>query len=154
MRLLINAAIVCCLSAAMILAAADPSLGTWKMNVAKSKFSPGPAPKNVTSVYGQEGDWIVIKTTGFDPTGQPIDRSNRYKRDGQAYPYDGPNGRGTITVKRIDDFTSEAVTKLDGGGTVTTRSVISKDGKTRTMTTRGANAKGEKVNNVVVWDRQ
>jgi hypothetical protein len=153
MKLLISTAVLFCVFAAMV-AAADHSLGTWKMNVAKSKFSPGPAPKSGTSVYSQEGDWIVIKSTGVDSAGQSINRSNRYKRDGQAYPFDGPNGRGTITVKRIDDYTSEAVTKLDGGGSVSTRSVISPDGKTRTMTSRGTNAKGEKISNVVVWERQ
>jgi hypothetical protein len=141
------------LSAAMLMAA-DPSLGTWKMNPAKSKFNPGPAPKGLTTTYSQDGDWIVIKSTGVDPTGQPIIRENRYKRDGKEYPFEGANGRGKITVKRIDDHTAEAVTKVDGGGTVKTRSVISKDGKTRTMTSTGVNAKGEKVNTVAVYDLQ
>lgn len=159
MRLLPNAAL-CSLAATVLCAAnmqfssADPVIGTWKMNIAKSRFSPGPAPKNATTVYSQEGDWLVIKSTGTDSAGQPINRTNRYKRDGKAYPFDGPNGRGTITVKRIDDYNSEAVTKLEGGGTITTRSVISKDGKTRTMTSTGTNAKGEKVNSVIVWERQ
>jgi hypothetical protein len=142
------------LSLSAVLFAADPTLGTWKMNIAKSKFSPGPAPKSVTTVYSQDGDWIVLKSTGVDGTGQPIARENRYKRDGKEYPFNGPNGRGKITVRKIDDYTAEAITKLDGGGTVTTRSVISKDGKIRTQTSNGVNAKGEKVNSVIVFDRQ
>jgi hypothetical protein len=44
--------------------------------------------------------------------------------------------------------------KLDGGGTVTTRTMISKDGKTRTQTSKGTNAKGEKVDSVAVFERQ
>ena len=41
-----------------LLAAADPSIGTWKMNVVKSKIKPGPAPKSVTATYSEDGDWI------------------------------------------------------------------------------------------------
>src|SRR5687767_12587204 len=44
----------------LVLVAADPILGTWRMNVPKSKIRPGPAPQSVTAVYSQEGEWIVI----------------------------------------------------------------------------------------------
>ena len=137
-----------------VLAGADPILGTWKMNIAKSKFSPGPAPKDVSSTYSQEGDWIVMKTEGTDSEGKPISRTNRVKRDGNEYPFDGPNGPGKITIKQIDDYHSESVMKLDGGGTITSRLEISKDGKTRTQTSTGTNSKGQKVNSVVVFERQ
>jgi hypothetical protein len=108
----------------------------------------------MTTIYGQDGDWITIKSTGVDGAGQRIDRTNRYKRDGKQYPYDGPNGRGQIAVTKIDDRTTEAVTTLDGGGKVNTRTVISADSKTRTQTSTGVNSKGQKVNNVVVFERQ
>jgi hypothetical protein len=68
-----------------------------------------------------------------DSEGKPISRKNRYKRDGKEYPFDGPYGRGKITVKRTDDYRTEAVVKLDGGNTVTVRTVLSPDGKTRTQ---------------------
>ena len=137
-----------------LLAAADPIIGTWKMNVVKSKIKPGPAPKSVTATYSEDGDWIAIKTEGIDAAGKPIGRTNRVKRDGNEYPFDGPNGQGKISIKKIDDYHSEAIVKLDGGGTVTTRTVISKDGKTRTQTSKGTNAKGEKVDSVAVFERQ
>jgi hypothetical protein len=139
---------------ALTLSAADPVLGTWKMNVAKSKFSPGPAPKAITSTYTQDGDWIVIKTEGTESAGQAVNRENRYKMDGQEYPFETAQGKGTISINKIDDHTGEAVLKFPGGHTINSRSVISKDGKTRTMTSRGTNAKGEKVTSVVVWERQ
>jgi hypothetical protein len=148
--------LVCSATVSMIwmAGATDAFLGTWKMDVAKSKFGGQPAPKNVTTVYTQEGDWIVLKSTGIDASGQPISRANRYKRDGKSYPFDGPNGKGTITVKIIDDHTTEAVTKLEGGHAVTTKSVISKDGKTRTQTSTGSDAKGRPVNASIVFVRQ
>jgi len=139
---------------ALRLAAADPIVGTWKMNVAKSKFSPGPAPKSVTSTFSEEGDWIASKSDAIDSTGQPITRTNRYKLDGKEYPFEGPQGQGMISLKKIDDHTTESVLKFAGGHTLTARAVISADGKTRTMTSSGTNAKGEKVNNVTVWERQ
>ena len=55
-----------------LLAAADPIIGTWKMNVVKSKIKPGPAPKSVTATYSEDGDWIAIKTEGIDAAGKPI----------------------------------------------------------------------------------
>jgi hypothetical protein len=134
--------------------AADPMLGTWKMNMEKSKFSPGPGPKNVTSVYTQDGDWIVLKSDGVDGQDATFSRTNRFKTDGKEYPFDGPNGPGKIIVKRTDDYHSEAITKLDAGGTITSRTVISKDGKTRTQTVTGVNSKGEQLKHVIVFDRQ
>jgi hypothetical protein len=141
------------MSAAMLIAA-DPTLGTWKLNVAKSKFNPGLAPKSQTTTYSQDGDWIVIKASGVDSQGKKIARESRYRRDGKEYPFDGPFGRGKITVKRIDAYTANAAVKYDDGGTTKSHSVISKDGKTRTMTSTGVNAKGEKVNSVAVYDLQ
>jgi hypothetical protein len=152
--LLRTAAVLCCFSATMLMAAADPIIGTWKMNLAKSKFSPGPAPKSVTSTYQMEGDWYVIKADAIDAAGQPVSRNNRYKIDGKEYKYEGPQGPSMISLKRIDDHTTEAVQTFTGGNNLTTRSVISKDGKIRTMTSSGTNAKGEKVNSVTVWERQ
>jgi hypothetical protein len=57
-------------------------------------------------------------------------------------------------MKKIDDYTIEAVSKKAGKPLVTTRSVVSKDGKTRTTTQKGTNAKGEKVNNTLVYEKQ
>ena len=137
-----------------MLTAADPIIGTWRMNIAKSKFSPGPAPKSVISTLTQEAEWILTRTDAIESSGQPIRRTNRYKIDGKEYPYEGPQGKGTISVSRIDERTTEAVQKFAGGHSTTTRAVISADGKTRTMTTTGTNAEGETVNTVTVWERE
>ena len=57
-------------------------------------------------------------------------------------------------MKKIDDYTVESVSKKAGKPLITTKSVVSKDGKTRTTTQKGTNAKGEKVNNTIVYDKQ
>jgi len=134
--------------------AADPIVGTWKLNLNKSHFSPGPAPKSVTMRISEDGDWLDSKTEAVDETGKPVTRSNRYKMDGGEYPYDAPQGKGTITIKNIDDHHGTATIKLAGDTTLTQQSVISSDGKTRTVTTTGTDTKGRSISNTVVWERQ
>jgi hypothetical protein len=143
------------LAAVLTLAAADPSLGTWKVNTAKSKFN-GPAPNLRTVVVSQDGDWIVQKSEGVNAEGKATTSSNRYKRDGKEYPWQSSlTGPAKITNKRIDDYHYESVLRGEAGvSNVRTVTVLSKDGKTRTQTVTGVNAKGEKFNNVVVYDRQ
>ena len=142
------------LAAALTLSAADAFLGTWKLNVAKSKYSPGPAPKSSTIVYSQDGEWVVVKTDAVNADGKIANSTNRYKRDGKEYPYKGLTGEaGTIAVKSIDANTAEATLKI-GNATTTARTVISKDGKTFTRTLKGTNAEGKPVNNTIVYEKQ
>jgi hypothetical protein len=156
MRVLSNAAVLGCLCAAALMGAANPIIGTWKVNSAKTKSSPGSPPKAVTAVYSQEGDWIIAKMTGVDAAGRPFNNTHRYKQDGKEYPSQwGSQGRrGTLSVKKIDDHTAEVVLKFEDGVTITRQRVISKDGNTMTFTDSGTNAKGETINSVVVWERQ
>jgi hypothetical protein len=143
------------LIAATALSAADPLMGTWKVNTAKSKYNPGPGPQRSTVVYSQDGEWIVSKFDVVDSGGKPVSYTNRWKRDGKEYPFESPIiGRGTISLKRVGDFHLEGVIKAEGDRVVTTRSVISKDGKTRTMTVTGTDAKGQKIHNVIVYEKQ
>ena len=76
------------------------------------------------------------------------------KYDGKDYPATGMPGADTISMKKIDDSTIETVSKKGGKPLITTKSVVSKDGKTRTTTQKGTNAKGEKVHNTIVYDKQ
>jgi len=150
----IRYAILTLAAAAFVLSAADPLLGTWKMNVAKSKFNPGPSPKGGTVVYSQDGDWIVLKNDAIDAQGKPSSRTNRYKLDGKEYPFESPLlTNATIAVKRIDQHHTEATIK-SATGVITIRTTISKDGKVRTQTSSGINGEGKKTNNTVVYERQ
>jgi hypothetical protein len=141
------------LGAAMILCAADMLTGTWKLNTAKSKYSPGPGPKSNVVTFSLEGDWVISKSQGTDPEGKATNYNNRYKLDGKEYPYKTATVDGTIAIKRIDDRHTEAVIK-GGKASMTGKSVISSDGKTRTQTVTGTNAEGKTVNNVSVYEKQ
>ena len=134
--------------------AADNQVGTWKLNVAKSKYSPGPAPKDGTLTVESEPNGLKITIHGTDAEGKAVHMEFAPKYDGKDVPTTGMLGADTISMKKIDDYTVESVSKKGGKPLVTTRSVVSKDGKTRTSTQKGMNAKGEKVNNTIVYDKQ
>ncbi|HYP05569.1 MAG TPA: hypothetical protein VER03_04975, partial [Bryobacteraceae bacterium] len=134
--------------------AADPIVGTWKLNLAKSKFNPGPSPKSSTVTYTEEGDWLVLKIDNVTADGKSAGRNSRYKLDGKEYPYESPYGKGTITAKRTGERQVTATVKLEGGNSYTQENVISADSKTRTITITGKNAQGQAMKNTVVYDRQ
>jgi len=134
--------------------AVDNQAGAWKLNVAKSKYSPGPAPKEGTLTVESEPNGLKITIHGTDAEGKAVHMEFSPKYDGKDVPATGMLGADTISMKKIDDYTVESVSKKGGKPLVTTRSVVSKDGKTRTTTQKGTNAKGEKVNNTIVYDKQ
>jgi len=134
--------------------AADNQAGTWKLNVAKSKYSPGPPPKEGTLTVDAIPDGLKITIHGTDAEGKAVDMEFSPKYDGKDVPATGLPGADTISMKKINDYTVETVSKKAGKPLVTTRSEVSKDGKTRTTTQKGTNAKGEKVNNTIVYEKQ
>ena len=134
--------------------AADNQVGTWKLNVAKSKYSPGPPPKEGTLTVEAIPNGLKITIQGTDAEGKPVHMEFAPKYDGKEVPATGMPGADTISMKKIDDYTVETVSKKEGKPLTTTRTVVSKDGKTRTTTQKGTNAKGEKVNNTIVYDKQ
>ena len=133
----------------------DPVIGTWKLNLAKSKYSPGPAPKSGTTKlepYGKNG--VKLTADGADAKGNPTHVEYSAEADGKDYPLKGSPDADAVSLKRIDPYTVEATNKKGGKVMTTNRWVFSKDGKTRTLTTKGTNARGQAVNTVAVYDRQ
>jgi hypothetical protein len=145
--------------------AVSPFSGTWRLNVAKSTYSPGPAPKSNTTRYEVTKDGFKAVSDGVNAQGQTTHTEYTCRFDGRDCPYqvntvDGkpnpdPNAAvTTLSWKRIDDYTYEYGAKVKGQTTTTTRIVIAKDGKTQTRTTTGKNAQGQTVNNTVVIEKQ
>jgi hypothetical protein len=135
-------------------AAADKHSGTWKMNPVKSKYSPGPAPKNTTVKIDSDADNIKLSADGIDATGNPIHIEYTAKYDGKDYPITGVPNADTVALERPDASTIRSTLKKGDQVVMTVTSVISKDGKTRTSTFKGKDAQGQDVNNVVVYDKQ
>ena len=138
---------------ANIAEAADNHVGTWKLNVAKSKFSPGPALKDGTLTIESQADGLKFTNHLTDAEGKSVHVELSPKYDGKDYPITGSPDADMVSMKKIDDNTIETVNKKGGKSILTVRSVVSKDGKTRTTTYKGT-IKGEKVNNTIVYDKQ
>lgn len=132
--------------------AADPNIGTWKLNEAKSKIDAG-MPKNLTVVYEVAGDKIKATVDGVDGQGKPTHNEWVGKFDGKDYPLVGDPSANTRALKKIDDRNLELTNKKDGQITITGRIVVAKDGKSRTLTASGM-FDGKKVEMVSVYDKQ
>jgi hypothetical protein len=133
--------------------AAEPNVGTWKLNEAKSKFAAG-ASKNLTVVYTAVGDSFKCLVDGVDGSGKPTHNEWTGKFDGNDYPVTGDPSADTRSIKMVRAG-HYALTNKKGGKTVVTGTVdFSADGKTRTLTTEMTDAAGKKVTNVAVYERQ
>jgi len=133
---------------------ADPVLGTWNLNAAKSTFSAGPAFKSQTRMYSQstQGITLNMKTVGAD--GKEITSQTTYHLDGKDYPVTGSADYDSLSGKQIDRNTADFTLSKAGKVVGTTRRTVSKDGKTLTATSKVTNEKGEKTENRMVFDKQ
>jgi hypothetical protein len=132
----------------------DELIGTWVLNVAKSSYSPGPAPKRQVSVYEAVGQGVKVSVTSTSADGKTTSYSFTANIDGKDVPVTGNPEWDTVAVRRTDDRTLEFTRKKTGKVVQTATLVLSKDGKSRTVTTTGVNGKGQKVKNVAVYERQ
>ena len=133
----------------------DPFVGTWRLNVAKSKYSPGPAPKSITTTYEAAGQGYKISVKNEPASGPVRQYSYTTNLDGKDVPVTGNNPNADmIAVKRIDANTLEVLNKRSGKVTTTQRNVVTPDGKIRTVTTTGTDAQGQKLNDVAVFEKQ
>jgi hypothetical protein len=140
-------------AAVVVCFAADVNMGTWKLNEAKSKLSPG-AAKNNTVVYAAAGDSVKVTVDGVDAKGKPTHNEWTGKFDGKDYPVTGDPESDARTYKRVNDHTLALTDKKGGKVTLTGRVVVSADGKSRTVTISGTDAMGMKISTTMVYDKQ
>ena len=142
-----------CFAGAVVCLAQDPNIGTWKLNEAKSKISPG-APRNTTVIYEAEGDSVKVKIDGVGSDGKPTHNEWTGKYDGKDYPVTGDPNSDSRSLMKVDNRTLGFNVKKDGKTTISGRVVVSPDGKSRTVTTSGVDATGKKVSGTAVYDKQ
>src|SRR5262245_34155609 len=130
-----------------------PGLATWKLNVAKSKFSPGPPPKAQTVTFLAAGQGVKGVIDGVAPGGTKMRWEYTAQFDGKAHPVTGDGDGDMVVMKRVDSNTIESAYTLKGKPTVVNRRVVSADGKTLTVMSTGTNVRGQKVNNTLVFER-
>ena len=135
-------------------AAPDPVVGTWKLNVAKSTFSPGPALKSQTRTYTESDKGITLTTVTTTADGKESTATLTFKYDSKPSPVTGNADFDSVAVTRVDDLTVTSV-QAKGGLTVGTgKRSTSKDGKTLTFAQTGTHANGVKYDDVLVYSRQ
>jgi hypothetical protein len=142
-----------CLVAVALSFASNPNMGTWKLNEAKSKFPPK-SSKNMTVVYEAAGDSVKVTVDGIDGDGKPTHNEWTGKFDGKDYPLTGDPGADTRSYKKVDGRTTDLTNKKGGKVTTTGQIVVSADGKSRTVSVSGTDAKGMKVKYTAVYDKQ
>ena len=134
--------------------ASDPVIGTWQLNVAKSKFSPGPAPKSDTRTYAATDQGIMMTWKSVGADGKEMVAKSTFKADGNDYPASGAPNFDSLSLKQVDDHTVQSTQKMGGKVIGTTTRTVSKDGKVLTLNSKGTSAKGVPYDNVMVYDKQ
>jgi hypothetical protein len=133
--------------------AADPNMGTWKLNEAKSMIGEG-GTKIITVVYEAAGDKVKITVDGVTSDGKPVHHEWTGKYDGKDYPVTGDPTGDVRSYKKTGDGTLEFTGKKDGKTTLTGRVAVAADGKTRTVTSTATDSSGKRVTNTAVYDKQ
>jgi hypothetical protein len=133
--------------------AADPLMGTWKLNETKSKITPGTL-KNTHVVYSSMLGQVKVKSDGIGAEGKPVHIEWSGRFDGKDYPVTGDANSDTRSYTKVNDRTLATTAKKNGKVTVTGQIVVSSDGKSRTVTINGTTPKGKKFKNVAVYDKQ
>ncbi len=133
--------------------AANPHLGTWKLNEAKSKFAPGMG-RNTTVTYTEQKDKIKVTVDGVDKDGKPTHGVWVGKFDGTAYPAKGNLPYNSVSYKVVNDRTNDITAMKDGKTMWTGKITVAADGKSRTATINGTDEKGKKFTNKAVYDKE
>ena len=134
--------------------APDPVIGTWKLNAAKSRFSPGPALKSLTVKFEAAGHGLKVMSDGVDPEGKAIHTEYTASYDGKDYPITGSPTSDTITLKKINARTSLRTDKKGGKVVGTYTRKVSAGGETLTVNQTGTDTNGKPIKNTLVLDKQ
>src|SRR5712692_9480704 len=147
------AAVALSFTAAAACFAANPHMGTWKLNEAKSKLVPGMG-KNTTVAYTEQKDKIKVTVDGVDKDGKPTHSVWVGKFDGKAYAVKGNLPYDSFAYKVVNDRTND-ITAMKGGKIAWSgRITVAVDGKSRIFTINGTDADEKKFKGKAVYDKE
>jgi hypothetical protein len=146
--------VLAAMASTQIFAQTNPLFGTWKLNLAKSKYTGIPAPKEMTRTVEADADSVKYTNTGVAADGGPISFSFTVKYDGKDYPITGnaPYGADMIAIKHISAHQYQATLKKGGKVVSTTKAEVSKDGKVTTLTAKSSDDPSKGY--VALYDKQ
>ena len=153
-RQLRNVALAVFVFSVGLLAAESPFAGTWKMNADKSKLAGADALQNVTAQYEVTGGTLKATVQGTSTQGQPVNFNYEAKLDGTPGTSNGSDAFDTITLQRVSTHVLKATAKKGGKVVYTDRRVVSKDGKTLTISRSGTDTQGKPFRETMVFDKQ
>jgi hypothetical protein len=138
---------------------ADPFVGTWKLNIAKSKLAgPLPLPKELTLTIEVAGGQATVTTKGTTVDGSPISAKDTFPRTGGPVQHlEGgppPGISSTFAKTKADSGTADLTDTKDGKVIQTTHVVVSADGKSFRLIVKGTDPQGKKYESVEAWDKQ
>jgi hypothetical protein len=128
--------------------------GTWKLNLAKSQYHQGQAPKSTTLKYEAAGEGIKVTVDTVPAEGAPIHYAYAANYDGKDNPVAGNPNADMAARTRVNATTTKLVNKKGGKILSNVTLVTSSDGKTLTITTSGADAQGVNIDSVAIYDKQ
>jgi hypothetical protein len=147
-------ALVCVALSVVVRAQAPNALfGTWKLNPAKSKYSPGPAPKSMTVTYSAAGFGMKIVVDVVPAEGKPQRWEMTPMYDGKDHPVTGNPDADTISIKRISDTKGESTFKKGGKVTAVNVRTLSPDATTLTIESKGTTSDGKPRHDIAVYER-
>ena len=132
--------------------AANPHIGTWKLNEPKSKIPAGMG-KNNTVTYAEQKDKMKITVDGVDKNGKPTHSVWVGKFDGKAYPVKGNPISNAVAYRTVNDRTNDITALKDGKVMWSGRITVAPNGKSRTVTINGTGANGKKFTGKAVYDK-
>jgi hypothetical protein len=142
------------LGATTVASAADPAIGTWTLNLDKSKFHDGTAPKSMTRAYSAGGAGTDMKVTGVAADGSAISQAATLTYDGKDCAITGAPAYDTLSLTKVNGTTVKSELKKDGKLVGHTTRTVSGKGKVLTLSTALKTAKGGTTHDVAVFDKQ
>ena len=150
----VSLGLVLALAGTALAQSSNPRIGTWKLNLARSTYAAGTAPKSATFTVVAAGAGVKVTVDGVNADGTVSHWMYTANYDGKDYPVTGNPNRETVASTLVDANTLKSIYKKGGKAAVTQTSVLSSDGKTITITSTSTDAKGQPVNSVAIYDRQ
>jgi hypothetical protein len=134
--------------------APDPVIGTWTLNVAKSKFTPGHELKSQTRTYTETAKGVSVKVSGMAADGAALSQQATFKYDGKSYPMSGTPDYDALSVQRLNDSIVTSSLSKAGKPVGTTIRTISMHGKVMTLSTKLKDANGKRNEMIAVYDKR
>jgi len=150
-------AVVCLALAGSMFADSKAFVGTWKLNLEKSKYAAGQAPKSLTRTVSADGDAVTYKFEGVGADGTAFSFSFTSKYDGKDAEVTGagmPYGADHIAIKQVNSHETTATLKKGDKVVGSSTATVSHDGKMVTLTSKGTDANGKPAKSVSIYDKQ